>query len=197
MIDFRQIPLQLHVTEGPAIFNVNLEAEASEDLSEVLSETFDWLAKHFNIQRMTAVGHRVVHGDTFSGPVRITDSMIKAIDALTILAPLQQPQSLRLIRAIRQLRPGVTQVASFDTAFYRTNPDIVRRFAIPRKLHDDGIKRYGFHGLSYKYIAGELKRRAPESAKGNVVVAHLERTRYCAGAKPRSDGLFRDCVISA
>jgi acetate kinase len=78
-----------------------------------------------------------------------------------------------LIRAIQHLRPDVAQIASFDTAFHRTNAEIVRRFAIPRKLHDDGMKRYGFHGLSYKYSAGELTRRVPEAAKGKVVVAHL------------------------
>lgn len=174
MIDFRQAPLRFHVTEGPAIFDVDLHAKASDDLSEVLSETFGWLAKHFHIQNMTTVGHRVVHGgDIFPGPVRITSSTVKAIDELTVLAPLHQPQSLRLIRAIQRLRPDVVQVASFDTAFHRTNAEVVRRFAIPRKLHDEGIKRYGFHGLSYKYIAGELARRAPETAKGKVVVAHL------------------------
>lgn len=174
VIDFRKAPLRFHVTEGPVIFDVDLEAKASDDLSEVLSETFGWLAKHFHIQNMTAVGHRVVHGgDMFSGPVRIVDSTVKAIDALTVLAPLHQPQSLRLIRAVQQLRPDVVQVASFDTAFHRTNAEVVRRFALPRKLHDEGIKRYGFHGLSYKYIAGELARRAPETAKGNVLVAHL------------------------
>jgi acetate kinase len=174
MIDFRKAPLKFHVTEGPAIFNVDLKTKSPEDLSEVLSETFGWLAKHFNIQHVTAVGHRVVHGgDTFGGPIRIDDSAIKGIDALTMLAPLHQPQCLRLIRAIQQLRPDVAQVASFDTAFHRTNAEVVRRFAIPRKLHDDGIKRYGFHGLSYKYIAGELARRAPGAAEGKVIVAHL------------------------
>lgn len=174
MIDFRHAPLQFHVTEGPAIFNVDLAAKSSDDVSDILSEAFGWLAKHFNIQHVAAVGHRVVHGgDTFSGPVRIDDSTIGAIDALTMLAPLHQPQCLRLIRAIQRLRPGIPQVASFDTAFHRTNAEVVRRFAIPRKLHDDGIKRYGFHGLSYKYIAGELTRRFPDAANGKVVVAHL------------------------
>lgn len=174
IIDFGKTPPRFHVTEGPAIFDVDLRAKASDDPSEVLSETFGWLAKHFNIQHITAVGHRVVHGgDTFTGPVRIDDSTMEKIEALTMLAPLHQPQSLRLIRAIQRLRPNIAQVASFDTAFHRTNAEVVRRFAIPRKLHDDGIKRYGFHGLSYKYIAGELARRAPEAGKGKIVVAHL------------------------
>ena len=184
MIDFRESPLQFHVTEGPAVFNVDLRAKASEDLSEILSETFGWLAEHFNIQHVTAVGHRVVHGgDTFAGPVRIDDSAIASIDALTMLAPLHQPRGLRVIRAIQKLRPDVVQVASFDTAFHRTNAENVRRFAIPRKLHDDGIKRYGFHGLSYKYVSGELARRAPEAAKGKVIVAHLGSGASLCGLK--------------
>ena len=174
VIDFRKPPLSLHITEGPSTFKVDLEAEASDDLRAVMEETFAWLAKHFDISRLTAVGHRVVHGgDAFAGPVRIDDATIKAIDALTMLAPLHQPQSLRLIRAIAHLRPDIAQAASFDTAFHRTNGEIVRRFAIPRALHEEGVKRYGFHGLSYKFIAGELARRAPDAAKGKVVVAHL------------------------
>ena len=100
-------------------------------------------------------------------------TLLKAIDKLTLLAPLHQPHSLRLIRAIRELRPDLPQSASFDTAFHRTNGEVVRRFAIPRAFHDQGIKRYGFHGLSYKYIAGELVRRTPDLAKGKIVAAHL------------------------
>ena len=173
-IDFRKAPLSLRVTEGPVSLDVDLTAKPTDDLREVLEETFGWLAKHFDISRVSAVGHRVVHGgDSFVGPVRIEDATIAAIDALTILAPLHQPQSMRLIRAIRHLRPGLVQTASFDTAFHRSNHDVVRRFAIPRALHDQGIKRYGFHGLSYKYVAGELARRVPTIATGKVVAAHL------------------------
>ncbi len=174
VIDFRKVPLSFRVTEGPEIFKIDLKAEASDDLHAVLSETFGWFAKHFDVSRITAVGHRVVHGgDEFAGPVRIDDPTIEAIDRLTMLAPLHQPQCLRLIRAIKHLRPDIAQAASFDTAFHRTNAAVVRRFAIPRTLHDDGIKRYGFHGLSYKFITGELERRSPDAAKGKVVAAHL------------------------
>jgi acetate kinase len=89
------------------------------------------------------------------------------------LAPLHQPQSIRLIRAIRHLHPGLSQIASFDTAFHRSQSDLVRRFALPRALFDQGVKRYGFHGLSYKFIAGQLQRIAPDVASGRVVAAHL------------------------
>lgn len=174
VVDFRRKPLSFRLAEGPATFEVDLEAEATDDLRAVMTETFGSLARHFDMSRVTAVGHRVVHGgDTFAGPVRIDDSTIDAIDKLTMLAPLHQPQSVRLIRAIRHLRPDLAQSASFDTAFHRTNDDVVRRFGLPRALHAEGIKRYGFHGLSYKYIAGELARRATEASRGKVVAAHL------------------------
>lgn len=190
VIDFRKIPLSFRVTEGPAVFKVDLKAKATDDLSEVLAETFGWLSKHFDLSHVVAVGHRVVHGgDIFTGPVRVDDASIEAIDALGLLAPLHQPQCLRLIKAIRKLRPDVVQVASFDTAFHRTNAEVVRRFAIPRALHDSGVKRYGFHGLSYKYIAGELARRAPGAARGKVIVAHLgSGASLCA----IEDGVSRD-----
>ncbi len=174
VIDFRTVPLSFRVTEGPEVFEVDLASEASEGLSKVLAETFQSLAQHFDLAQIAAVGHRVVHGgDIFFGPALIDDETVRAIENLTTLAPLHQPQSLRLIRAIRQLRPGLPQAASFDTAFHRTNAEVVRRFALPRALHDEGVKRYGFHGLSYKFIAGELARSAPDLAGGKVVVAHL------------------------
>lgn len=172
-LDFRRVPASLHVTRGQTKFDIDLKADPS-DIVGIVAEAFGSLAQHFDVNRVAAVGHRVVHGgDAFAGPVRIDDATIEAIDKLTLLAPLHQPHSLRLIRAVRQLRPNLVQSASFDTAFHRSNNEIVRRFAIPRALHDQGIKRYGFHGLSYKYIAGELAHRFPHAAKGKVVVAHL------------------------
>lgn len=174
VIDFRRKPLSFRITEGAKRLDIGLDATSSEDLGAIVSETFDILAKHCDASRIAMVGHRVVHGgDRFDGPVLLDDAAIAAIDALMPLAPLHQPQNLRLIRAIRAVRSDLAQAASFDTAFHRTNADVVRRFAIPRELHDEGVKRYGFHGLSYKYIAGELARRAPEAAHGKVVVAHL------------------------
>ncbi|MCM2475136.1 acetate/propionate family kinase [Rhizobium sp. CG5] len=174
MIDFRHTPLTFHLVEGPEVFDVPLEAEAGDVLHEVLEETFGWLAAHFDMDAVTAVGHRVVHGgDMFSGPVLLDDTTIAAIDALTPLAPLHQPQNVRLITAIRDLRPNLPQTASFDTAFHRTQSPIVQRFAIPRQYFDQGIKRYGFHGLSYRYIADKLARLRPDLAGGKTIIAHL------------------------
>ena len=173
LIDLRGNPPSFRITEGAATFDVNLKTDVS-DIRGIVAEAFGWLATHFDVSRVKAVGHRVVHGgDLFGSPVRIDDVTLEAVDKLTMLAPLHQPQSVRLIRAIRHLRSDLVQVASFDTAFHRTNAEVVRRFAIPRALNDQGIKRYGFHGLSYKYVARELARRAPDLASGKIVVAHL------------------------
>ena len=190
MIDFRHKPLTFHLVEGPEVFDVPLEAEGGDVLHEVLDETFGWLAEHFDINAVTAIGHRVVHGgDVFSGPVKIDERALSEIEALTPLAPLHQPQNLRLIQAIRHLKPHLPQTASFDTAFHRTQSATVQRFAIPRQYFDEGIKRYGFHGLSYKYIAGALSRILPDRADGRAVVAHLGSGASICAIK---GGLSRD-----
>ncbi|MBY5356810.1 acetate/propionate family kinase [Rhizobium leguminosarum] len=191
VIDFRAEPLSLSLTAGPQTFEMPLKAETTEDLHGVIHETFSLLAEHFDITAVRAAGHRVVHGgDRFTSAVALNDAVIDAVDALTPLAPLHQPQALRFIRALRHLKPHLAQTASFDTAFHATQDDLVRRFAIPRTLHDEGIKRYGFHGLSYKFIASELRRKAPPAAK--VVVAHLgSGASLCA----LEDGVSRDCSM--
>lgn len=191
VIDFRAEPLSLSLTAGPQTFEMPLKAETTEDLHGVIDETFSLLAGHFDIAAVRAAGHRVVHGgDRFTSAVALDDAAIGAVDALTSLAPLHQPQALRFIRALRHLKPHLAQTASFDTAFHATQDDLVRRFAIPRTLHDEGIKRYGFHGLSYKFIASEFRRKAPPAAK--VVVAHLgSGASLCA----LDDGVSRDCSM--
>ena len=190
MIDFRRTPLRFTLSEGPDTFDIALEAAEDDELHDVLAEAFSRLSWHFDLGSVAAVGHRVVHGgDGFAGPVRLDDAAIAAIDALTPLAPLHQPQGLRLIRALRHLRPELPQTASFDTAFHRGHADVVRRFAIPRALHDRGVKRYGFHGLSYKFIAAELARRAPGLSGAKIVAAHLGSGASLCGLE---GGLSRD-----
>ncbi|MBB5577724.1 MULTISPECIES: acetate/propionate family kinase [Rhizobium] len=193
LIDFRRRPLTFHLTEGPAAFDRSLQTDADEQLHEVVDETFGILGEHFDMSAVYAVGHRVVHGgDLFTGPVRLDEDRIRDIDGLTVLAPLHQPQALRLIRAVKHLRPTLAQTASFDTAFHATQSDLVRRLALPRALHDQGIKRYGFHGLSYAFIAAEMRRRAPKAAAGKVVVAHLgSGASLCALDRGES----RDCSM--
>jgi len=173
-IDFRHAPLSLHLVNGDAVHDIALRSVVTEDLHGVLDETLNWFATHFSMKDVVSVGHRVVHGgDTFSGPVAITNETLATIESLIPLAPLHQPQSVRLIRAIRHLRPHLVQSASFDTAFHRTQTDLVRRFALPRRFFDEGVKRYGFHGLSYQFIAESLARKFPQVANRNVIAAHL------------------------
>ena len=174
MVDLRHVPLVLHMVEDGTATEVPLKAAVTVDMRAALDETLGWLSRHFAPDGIAAAGHRVVHGgDIFAGPCEITDGALENIRRLVPLAPLHQPGGLRLIEALRQLLPAVPQSASFDTAFHRTPSDLVRRFALPRALFDQGVKRYGFHGLSYKFIAGELFRTHPDIAAGRVVVAHL------------------------
>lgn len=174
VVDFGTYPLTLHLKEGPEQFDLPLEGEASDDLAELMDEVFRELDKHFDLDAVTSAGHRIVHGgDVFDGPVELTAETIAKVQSLTELAPLHQPQALRMIRAVRHLRPALFQTGSFDTTFHATQADLVRRLAIPRAYHDQGIKRYGFHGLSYRYVAGALVREAPDIANGKVVIAHL------------------------
>ncbi len=133
-----------------------------------------WLREHFADTQLIGVGHRVVHGGAdFAAPVRIDPTVLEKLTALVPLAPLHQPHNLAGIRAVASLRPELPQVACFDTAFHRSHPEVADWFALPRRFYDQGIRRYGFHGLSYEFIAGTLPAVAPEIAGGRVVVAHL------------------------
>jgi acetate kinase len=135
---------------------------------------FGWMEAHLDGRQPIAVGHRVVHGGTdFAAATRIDGPVLATLDALCPLAPLHQPHNLAAIRAISAVSPALPQIACFDTAFHRDQPPVAQRFALPRGLHDAGIRRYGFHGLSYDYIARALRERAPGVVSGRVVVAHL------------------------
>ena len=133
-----------------------------------------FLRKEIGGSLPVAVGHRVVHGGPrYSEPVAINSALLHELERLSPLAPLHQPNNIAPIRAILERQPHVLQVACFDTAFHRNHPDVADRFAIPEALYDEGVRRYGFHGLSYEYIAKRLPVVAPEVADGRVVVAHL------------------------
>jgi acetate kinase len=140
----------------------------------LLGGMLDWIEQHLGADKLVAVGHRVVHGGReFFAPTRLNGDVIKALEKLTPLAPLHQPHSLSPVRAIMALRPGLPQIACFDTAFHRTMPDVATRFALPREYEMEGVRRYGFHGLSYEYIARALRETAPHLASEHVIVAHL------------------------
>jgi acetate kinase len=137
---------------------------------------------------LAAVGHRVVHGGgEFVEPVLIDERVIAAIEALTPLAPLHQPHHTAAIRAMADAAPRVPQIACFDTAFHQSQPKLAREFALPRALTAKGVRRYGFHGLSYEYIVSAVKQIAPGCADGKLVVAHLGNgASLCAIAGGRS-----------
>ena len=140
----------------------------------MLGALLEWVEAHVQPDTLAAVGHRVVHGGRdFTAPVLLTAEILRQLDALTPLAPLHQPHSLAPVRALTALRPGLPQVACFDTAFHRTMPAVATRFALPRGYEAEGVRRYGFHGLSYEFIARTLREKAPGLAAGRVVVAHL------------------------
>ncbi|QYZ68347.1 acetate/propionate family kinase [Neotabrizicola shimadae] len=132
------------------------------------------LAARFPDLDLAAVGHRVVHGGPdHAAPARVTPALLEELARYAPFAPLHQPHNLSGIRAAMAAFPGVPQVACFDTAFHRGHPWVNDTYALPRRFHDKGVRRYGFHGLSYDYIAGELARISPGLAAGRVVVAHL------------------------
>ncbi|CAA7617287.1 Acetate kinase [Candidatus Terasakiella magnetica] len=134
----------------------------------------DWIESQLGDAKLRAAGHRVVHGGSqYSYPLRINDDLVVELEALVPLAPLHQPHNLAPIRALARVHPDLIQVACFDTAFHRSNPWEAQSFALPRKLTGEGVKRYGFHGLSYEYIARQLRQIAPAVARGKVVVCHL------------------------
>ncbi len=144
--------------EPPAVDGVGHEA--------VLPALFAWVRAHGGAP-VQAVGHRIVHGGDRPGAVLADDAVLAALAALSPLAPLHQPHGLAAIRAARAAEPGLPQVACFDTAFHRTMPEVARRLPLPASL---GLRRYGFHGLSYEWIAGQLP---PRLAAGRTVAAHL------------------------
>jgi acetate kinase len=142
--------------------------------SEALAHLLHWIDAHDDNLVLRAIGHRVVHGgEHFLAPVIVDAAVVDAIEALTVLAPLHQPASIAPIRAMAALRPDIHQVACFDTAFHATLDTVERTFALGADLRALGVRRFGFHGLSYEYIASELPARIGLLAERRVVVAHL------------------------
>jgi acetate kinase len=124
--------------------------------------------------RVVAVGHRIVHGGTrFTLPVFIDSAVVAELESLVALAPLHQPHNVAAVKSVTRVAPHVAQVACFDTAFHRTQPAVAQAFALPHRYVDEGVRRYGFHGLSYEHVASALATHDPRAAAGRTVVAHL------------------------
>ncbi len=144
------------------------------DHERAIDVVLRWLEEGGPRVALRAAGHRVVHGGAeFAAPVRVDERVLARLEALRPLAPLHQPHNLAGIRVLGRRRPGLPQIACFDTAFHRGRPEIADRFALPERLFAEGVRRYGFHGLSYEYVLNALTGCDPELAAGRLVVAHL------------------------
>ena len=134
----------------------------------------EWLEQQAPGEKIAVIGHRVVHGgEDFSRPLLVTESILKKLETLVPLAPLHQPHNLSSIRTLVETMPHTPQVACFDTAFHRTQSEVAQAFALPKSLTEQGLRRYGFHGLSYEYVAATLPDVVGDAAHGRVIVAHL------------------------
>ncbi|MBV8487157.1 MAG: acetate/propionate family kinase [Planctomycetaceae bacterium] len=163
--------------EGPGK-NVLLDERFRSDevatQEDALHQIVSWVKSHSDGLRIVAVGHRVAHGGPhYAQPVLIDQSVIEKLASLVPLAPLHQPHNLAPIRAIAESYPELIQVACFDTAFHRTVPLVGELFGLPMRFFDEGVRRYGFHGLSFEYVASALRELDPVAAAGRLVIAHL------------------------
>ena len=160
--------------ESAPVFERIFEPTEVADVPSAIEVLGDFLREHLAGRLPVAVGHRVVHGGPrFDRPVLVDDEVLDELRRYVPLAPLHQPNNLVPIEAIRERLPDMLQVACFDTAFHRSHSEVADRYAIPDELHQWGARRYGFHGLSYEYIAKILPDAAPEVAAGRVIAAHL------------------------
>jgi len=159
--------------KGDVLIDKTWPAAEAGDVPAALGKVVEFLRAEIG-SLPVAVGHRVVHGGPdYSAPILIDDAVVDRLQAFAPLAPLHQPNNLGPIRTLLQRQPQLPQVACFDTAFHRGHPEIADRYALPERFYQEGVRRYGFHGLSYEYIARRLPELAPDIAQGRVVVAHL------------------------
>lgn len=160
--------------QGAVVAHETFAAADLPDGQAALRHLGSWLRTRHDGAFPVAIGHRVVHGGPdYDTHVAVDDDVLAKLEVLIPLAPLHQPNNLLPIRAIRATQPDVLQVACFDTAFHRGHPEVADRYAIPEQLYQEGVRRYGFHGLSYEYITQSLPTLAPEIAGRRLVVAHL------------------------
>ncbi len=165
--------LRAKATDGAVLVDRSYAPSEVDDPKAALEAAGAWLRETQNLHPI-AVGHRVVHGGPeYDRPVLIDRDVLAHLERYVPLAPLHQPNNLAPVRSILTRMPELPQVACFDTSFHRGHGPLADRYAIPEKLHAEGVRRYGFHGLSYEYIAGRLPDVAPEIAAGRVIVAHL------------------------
>ncbi len=159
---------------APLLEDIWTDAAGTAFHTEALRRVLAWRLDAFPDANVVAAGHRVVHGGVhYDSPLLVTDEVLRQLESLVPLAPLHQPHNIAGILAAREAWPQVRQVACFDTAFHRAHPFVNDVFGLPRRFYDEGVRRYGFHGLSYEYVTDKLRQIAPLHAAGRVVVAHL------------------------
>ena len=160
--------------DGSPIGERRWQDDEPTDFEFCFAELVRWLLQHLKDVELAGVGHRVVHGGPeLDRPVLLDSKTIESLEALIPLAPLHQPSNLSAAKKSLELTPDIPNVACFDTAFHRTQPRVAEAFGLPSAYYDSGVRRYGFHGMSYEYVATRLPDFAPELAGGKVVVAHL------------------------
>ena len=179
--------LRAEAADGQSLIDQFFAPEQVKDVPAALQAAGAWLRETRKIEPI-AVGHRVVHGGPkYDHPVLIDRDIVADLERYTALAPLHQPNNLAPIRTILAHFPGLPQVACFDTAFHRAHDELADRYAIPEQFYIEGVRRYGFHGLSYEYIADHLRHVMPDVAAGRVIVAHLgSGASMCAMSNGRS-----------
>jgi acetate kinase len=167
---------QFTATDAKGEVIARMDWTAGEEIrhEQALNHLASWLREHSQGFALAGVGHRVVHGgQTYSKPVRVEENTLEALERLVPLAPLHQPHNLEPIRILRRRFPKIAQIACFDTAFHHGQPDLAQLFAIPRSMSESGVRRYGFHGLSYAFLASAFGSYDPALANGRVIAAHL------------------------
>lgn len=173
--------------DGKLLIEQSYAPQQVPDVAAALRTAGAWLRDAHSLEPV-AVGHRVVHGGPeYHQPVLIDAEVLRRLESYVPLAPLHQPNNLAPIRALLSQYPGLPQIACFDTAFHRDHDPVVDHYAIPEYLYRDGVRRYGFHGLSYEYVASRLRSVGPDLAAGRVIVGHLgSGASMCALSNGRS-----------
>jgi acetate kinase len=179
--------LRADARDGTLLVDRSYDTAKIADVPAAIAAVADWLRETQPFD-LVAVGHRVVHGGPdYDRPVVVDHAVLERLERYNSLAPLHQPNNLAPIRLLLARRPELPQVACFDTAFHRTHSAVADHFAIPEHFYAEGVRRYGFHGLSYEYISGRLREIAPDIAGGCVIVAHLgSGASMCALADGKS-----------
>ena len=177
---------KLKIKDGADNTVAELELPLQAKHADGLSTLLDWLKANTAGITISGIGHRVLHGGKlYDRSQKVNHEVMAYLEALIPLGPLHQPHNLNPIRVLQNIMPGVLQVAVFDTAYHRTQPEVAQRLAIPRELYDEGVKRYGFHGISYAYIASQLPEFLGELADGRVLVCHLGNGASLCAIKER------------